>query len=649
MQMMKKILIVAMFLLVGASPGAAQQAAGGKKADATGAGSSEAEIEGRIGLGYRDITQNGSTIAGEYEYLKSSAIGALDLEYDPLPQRFVFESYYLNRKDYFGEMDYSYRDVVVLNAYTRGVFHNLNHYSFGLDDTATLDPKFTDLNPGDLYNIENALSRAFIRFKTPDFPFHLYADTRFIERDGTVQQRFLRGVGDIDKVSQSRTIDWKTREVRVGANSHLGPIEAEYSHTEKKFEAAGDKVLYDYSLPTPVPHNLVPDIKSSSDTVKVHTTYSGKVVLAGTYGNGDSKNDDSGAGVKFKNLGGDLTIMPVTSVLLALKYRHYDIDTTNPATASSVNATGTTIVDVRDSLSSSRDAVTGTIRYRATDRLTFKGEYVTDRIDRTRGTLGSSLSTGLTTTGPAFWLLPESTTKNTARLGLTYYVMKKVTFRADYSQTAVTNPAYETDPDKAHSARAWFTWMPTPGLSTLLSYGIVRETRDQLGAPLGGGTRSASRDQGLASVTLMVGDRSSITASYSYYKNKVEQTVTYEEGSGALALESGVPYDDIAHMGSLTLTVAPSDGVNLVASASRSYSRGSFLIAGAGAATNTSGIAELSDMKVIDTVYGAGLEMQHSRNVGSEVRYQFRRYDDQIDDTQDGTVKTILATVSMKW
>jgi hypothetical protein len=35
--------------------------------------------------------------------------------------------------------------------------------------------------------------------------------------------------------------------------------------------------------------------------------------------------------------------------------------------------------------------------------------------------------------------------------------------------------------------------------------------------------------------------------------------------------------------------------------------------------------------------------------VGSEIRYQYRKYDDQIDNSQDGTVNTLLATLSMKW
>ena len=63
-------------------------------------------------------------------------------------------------------------------------------------------------------------------------------------------------------------------------------------------------------------------------------------------------------------------------------------------------------------------------------------------------------------------------------------------------------------------------------------------------------------------------------------------------------LEPGVPYNDTAHVGTLALTVAPKDGVNLTGSATRSYSRGSFRLAGADGVTNVAGIAELTDLKV---------------------------------------------------
>ena len=633
---MKKYILIPLFLMLWVSAAAAEQAAGAGTTGAKPTGSYGTAFEGRFAPGYWGVWQEGNNIAGEYDYLKSSAAGAFDLEWDPLPHRFVFESYILNKKDFFGEMDYSYLDVVVFNAYTRGVYHNLNHYSFGPDDLTTLSPSFTDKNPDDLYAIENALTRAFIRFKTPDFPLHLFAEIREVERNGTIQQRFLRGfTGGLDKVSQTRTIDWNTEDVKVGVNSHLGPVEAEYSHTEKTFAATGEKKLFDtYTSPAAsIPHNFVPDLKSSTDTIKLHTSYSGRLALAGTYTNGDKKNEDSGAGVKFTNAAGDLTYMPWTSVIMSLKYRHYEIDSNNPDTVNNVTPTGTTVVNVRDSISSTRDAVNGTIRYRATDRLTLRAEYGTETTDRTTG---------------GNWDLPESTTKNTTRLGLVYYVMKKVTFRADGSMIKVDNPAYATDPDSAGTARASISWMPTARTSTMFSYSMALESRDQLGAPLGGGSRKTQRDQGLASFTVMVGDRSSVTASYSYFKNKVDQTLTLPDGTGAFQFEPGVPYADVAHVGSLALTVAPVEGVNVTASAARSYSRGAFDLNGSVPNTG-SDITQLSDMKVIDTVIAAGIEMEFNKNVGTEIQGQYRKYDDELDNAQDGTVKTIMATLSLKW
>jgi hypothetical protein len=644
---MNKLILIVTVLMFWASPVVAQQAAGSKAVQTIEFVDLGVPFEGKLNLGYRSISDTGNAVAGEYEYLKSGPIGSLDTEWDPLPHRFVLESTFLNTRDYFGELDYAYKDIVVVNGYMREVFHNLNRFHFGVDDPATPSPSFTDLNPDDLYGISNRFRRVFLRLKMPDFPFHVYAEVRTIDREGTIQQRYLRELsGGLAMVSKTRTIDWNTEELRVGTNSHLGPIEVDLSHTEKKFEAAQEKALsdtYTVGLNTfSVPHNVVPDLESSWNTLKVHTTYSGKVVIAGTYSKGDKKNKDSASSEKFTNTAGDFTFMPITSTLFALKYRHYEHDLTNPATVDIITSPTVTSVSVRDSISSSRDVVTGSLRYRATDHLTFRGEYGMDTTDRTRGPFAAP-----PVANQAYWLVPASTTKTTAKLGVTYRIMKKMTFRADYTAVSVDNPAYATDPDKSAASRASLTWMPFTWFNTLLSYGIVNEKRDQLGAPLGGGKREAEHDQGLASMTFLLGKRSSITASFSHYQNKVDQTVSEDVGnpSGLFALDNGVPYNDIANVGTLSATIAPANGVNITASGSKSYSRGNFRLAGA----NTAGIAELSDLRVVDSVYTGGIELQFTRNLGGEFRYQYRNYDDQIDNAQDGRVKMLLGTASLKW
>ena len=106
-------------------------------------------FEGDVRMGYRWVTQEGSPMSGEYEYLHSSAGGSAMVEYDPLPNRFLLEMHALNDKDYFGELDYSYGDVFMMNGMARSLFHNLFHYSLGQDDPSTPSPVFQDYPPFD--------------------------------------------------------------------------------------------------------------------------------------------------------------------------------------------------------------------------------------------------------------------------------------------------------------------------------------------------------------------------------------------------------------------------------------------------------------------------------------------------------------------
>lgn len=628
---MKKYTILLLMFMLWASAAAGQQAPGAKEP-----GSQADVFEGFVGPAYNWVDSEGSTRAAPYEYLKSSFGGDLRAEYDPLPQRFSLDTHYLNQKDYFGEADYAYRDVVLFNFLARGVYHNLAHLTFGPDDLTTPSPSFTDLDPNADYALENALRRGSIRFKTPDFPFHIYADATTIDRTGTIQQRFLRGfTGGLDKVSQSRDIDWGSQDVRVGLNSHLGPVEADYNHEEKKFTTRGtDKVLYDvYPLFT-APHNLVPDLTSSTDTIKLHTSYTGRIVAAAAYSSGDRKNKDSGAKADFKDTAGDLTLTPVAGLALVVKYRHYDLSENNPDTVT-LPLPGSTPIPVRDSISSKRDIISGVARYRVTDRLTAKGEYAVDSIDRNIGT------------GPEAWEVAPRTTKVTSKLGLYYRMMSKLAVRADYSATQVENPAYPNDPDRINDAKASVTWTPVQRLIAFASFGEVQEHRDMLTAPLADGSRKTTRDQALGSVTFLVGNRSSITASYFYYNNKTKQTLTFLDDAGNPILENGVPYGDTAEVFSLAASQALAEGVVVTVDASRSYSKGNFRVDGT--VPGTTGIDTLSDLKVVEDIVTAGLEVQFNKNTGGEFRYQYRKYDDKIDNTQDGRVNIAMTTLYMKW
>ena len=637
---MKKNMILLLILLLWASPAAAQYAAGARTAASPGSGAPSVEAPEILDIDitalYRSMSLENNIRAAEYEHVKNTGGGALDLEWDPLPHRFKLETAVLNNKDYFGEMDYAFKDLVLVNVNARGLHHNLEHYNIGQDDTATPSPSMTDKDPGALYAVDSRRQKGSIRLKTPNYPFHVYAEAQNADRVGTVQQRFLRGfTGQLDKISESREIDGNVQEVRVGTNAHLGYIEIDYSHAEKRFTAHGDKTLLDtYTAPAAdIPHNIMPDLRSSSDTVKMHTTFSGRFVASATYSGGVRKNKESDAKADYWNAAGDITITPDASTVFFFKYRHYDLIADNPATVTALTPGATYVYNVRESLSSARDVLSGTVRYRPTARLTLKADYVVDSIVRDAGSDS--------------WDVAHRTVKSTGKAGVSYRIMNTLMVRADYSATGVTDPAYTADPDHRNAANASITWSPAKRVTTLVSYGGTREKRDDLSAPLAGGSRRVERDQALGSVTFLVAKRTTLTASFLYLKNKTEQTITYRDAGGMYLLEDGVPYADESKVVSLAAAHAVSDVLALTAEGSRSLSDGKFR--NDGSVANTTGIDSFSDMKVVDDIYAAGAEVQFSKMLKGELRYQTRRYDDRIDDTQDGKLNTVLATVSMKW
>ncbi len=600
-------------------------------------------FEGDVRLGYRWNMTSGNPMAGEYEYQHSSMAGSAVIEYDPLPNRILFETYIQNEKDYFLDFDYAYGDLVMLNLMTRSLFHNLEHYSLGQDDPATAVPYFTDLSIGDLYGVSDAMSRIQVRVKTPDFPFHIYLEAKNQEKHGTIQQRFLSSFsGGFNKLARSRDIDWVTQETKATINSHLRWVEVEYSHATKTFTETHSKVMTD-TVPggsLSYTHNLVPDLESSVDTVKIHTTHTGRIAASATYSSGDRKNTFNEAKATFENTAGDLGWIPTKDLTIAVKYRHHGVDQTNPDTVTALTSLNTTsIYAVRNAINYEKDIMSGMVRYRATENLTVRGEYSLESLSRDVWTGDAAGS----------WLLDDKITKNTARLGATYRLTKKLMLRGDISRQTAAVPANSVDntyPETSDAARGTLTWTPKSWFNWLLAGGTVREERASLGTPFTD-KRTTERNRALSSVTFILGKKTSVTPSYAFFQNKQNGPVAYSDSSSGITVESAVPYTDTAHVASLSVSYALDDAMLFTAEAGRSWSRGSWQ--NAGVVPGSAGIAELTSIKVVETTAGANLDVRYSKNLGTEFRYQIRKIDDILDGAQDGKNQIALATLSYRW
>ncbi len=601
-------------------------------------------FEADLGLGYRFVNQSGNPLAGEYEWLHSSAAGQAVIEYDPLPHRFLLETYVLSPKEYFGEVDYAYKDVVMVNLLSRSLFHNTDHIFLGVDDPTTVSPSIIDFNPGDVYGVQDIMNRAQVRFKAPDFPFHVYLEARDQEKTGTIQQRFLRSFsGGFDRASQTREIDYTTTEAKATMNSHLGPVEFEYSHSEKKFRDETDKVLTDVTA-VAYDHNLVPTLESSNDTIKLHTSHTGRIAAAVTYSAGDKENKDSNVRATYSNAAADLTYIPHRDVTISVRYRHYEMDEDNPSTVTSVTLGGQTVFTVRDAISTTKDNLSAFVRYRATQDLTLRAEYTFDSLKRDFA--------------PGTWSLDRDVTKNTIRLGGTYRLTSRFMLRADYSHMNADVPANSVDttyPSSSDALRAILTWNPSTWYSLMLSGGTTREERTSAGMlsmdgqPLTNlGDRTTDRNRALGTMTFMLGKRTSLTPGYAYYQNKTTGPVVFTQDiTFASITEGGVPYADTTHVVSLSLGHAISDVMTLTADVAQNHARGSWQTSGA--VPGSSGTAGLTNLKVVESEAGADLSVRYTKNLGTDFRYSYRRIDDKIDDTLDGTNQIMLATLTYKW
>ena len=55
------------------------------------------------------------------------------------------------------------------------------------------------------------------------------------------------------------------------------------------------------------------------------------------------------------------------------------------------------------------------------------------------------------------------------------------------------------------------------------------------------------------------------------------------------------------------------------------------------------------DIITLEDIYAAGVEIALGKDIGTELRYQYREYNDKVDSANDGTTQIVLATMSVKW
>lgn len=618
-------------------------------------------LEATVTGGYRFVSQRGSATAQEYEYLHNSPVFGSDIRYFSFPHRFHLNVDFVNKKDYYGDINYAYEDMVIFRGINRTLYHNLDNLTL-IDFTPGGSFQVDSRDAGRDYAVTSGISTFFLRLKTHDFPFHVYAEGGLITRKGMQQQRFHLGTTSPAsgfRTSDSRNIDWQTKTVTVGVNSHLGPIEVDYAHGEKWFSVGGDAVMFDqYSAITDGSsatsaasrwpraagewaHNVIPEFRGSSDTLKLHTSYTGGFVASATVSKLDRENRDSGARADYFIGAGEITWVAVPNLTFFLKYRHRDAEIDNPDFITITNRQGLNPVtyskndpyqSIKNSISSDTDTVTGIVRYRPVSGVVLRGEVIHDVVSRTDA---------------AEWGVADKTTKNVASLSADIKIMKGLNVKARYTHKDIEHPAYNIEPDHADEIRTSVSWMPTPKLSALLSYGIAKEKRDQM--EIIGSTaenREVLRDRFFGSLTYLLVNDLSLTTSYSYMHNRTEQDIAV-----GTTTDHMVPNKIFAHFYGADLNYTPKSNLTIGAGMNYTLSSGKFYPSAA-VLLNPS-IADYSELKTRETVYHVTGEYRFKHGFSVGVQYKYSELDDVIDniydDVKDGRAHVVFLTVSKRW
>lgn len=636
-----------------AEEGASSLPAAGEKADPMAGDERHVyfEPEGSYFLGYRFVSTEDSLKAGEYIDPHSSVTFGVDLLSCPLPYRYHINSEYLSRHDFYADAGFAYKDIVLFRDILVGLHHNLGHYNFLFPD----EPPgliYDERNPGDEYFLDYASNQLLLRLKTPDFPFHTFFRHRYLERDGKIEQRFLLGDFDsVNKTSASRDINWRSNAYRIGLNSHLGPIEVEYAHDQTRFDPGGNSIMYDlypdsalFSRPADVyPHNVVPETKSSANTLKFHSSYTGGFVASATMGNLYQKNNFSQAESTTWKGALDFSWIPDPVIGLFLKYRHRDVDMDNGDIVVLSGLNNALLYGVRNSISYTKDVFSLSGRYKPLKGVSLLTSYEFSHLER------KDID--------EWEIFKERTNVHNINVTANARPLDKLKLKAVYDYTSYNDPAYNTDPDNSNKLRLTANYLPVPWINAYLDYILTVTERDNLrylnSEPftlVEGGDRDGRRDQLLASLSFMVSPKATVTASWSYNRWDVEQDLAYgkwtTDGFGDLPfIDFAVPYTDEANSFSLSCHYIPREDITLMADVTYTIADGEY-VSGDVLKGSPLSFDILSTLEATETILSFGIAKKLPRNWEVGLKFYVDIYNDRTDDVLDGDV--FVTTFNLK-
>lgn len=629
----------------------------------------EPEATAWIGHSYVDL--DGSRTAGEYQYFPDDPWGSgSDIDDSlaaggmltalPFPHRIHLEGEMNGPYDRFGDFRYAYGETMISRWVTRGLYHNL--------ENITLVPYISGtsggveiFDAGDEYGIRTDISKFNLTVKTPEYPAYVYTEAWFVDKDGTDQLRFIGGTGyhsNNKRVSSRQDVDWNTKEQTIGAKAHAGYLEADLSVSERSFDPGNDDVaVYTYTAAGgraagTYEHSRVPQLEAETDTVRLHTNYTGRMVASATLSKISKKNNYSGTAADYHIGQGEVSFSPITRLALIGKYRHEETDITNPETFTLINqATGAVVAGypktVKDPLRSTKDKLTLGATYHPS-RLkgtTLRGECAYEQKERKD-------------TDADTWNLPTSSSRRSYMFSAASRLPHNAKMKAKYSYQETSQekrrPANDFEPKYLNDLDLSLSWAPIPFVSSMLGYVRSKDETHEYQYDDGGEIADADhrerlRQRFLAGVTVCPVQNVSITPSYSQIRTEIQQDILYHDSSGNPFVEDDVDYESKAHNYAAHISYVPADAIDLSAGVDYTTTHAEFYPK-SDIATLPIGIGPLTIGDTDELSFSLEGTYELSNGWGLGLRYSFTDFNDHsADNPQSGDYQSTTIMLSKKW
>jgi len=656
-----------------------------------------------------------SSVSGGFLVKSAPLPNRLHLEFDYYNDNDWFGDFRYSYKDYFQFRFLPRRFVHNLDKLTVFDFNPANkNYNSAvaylpdpLDPSKGTTPYNTNGNDVqnrdavvDNYKLKVDIDQYRLRLKVPNLPFHVYHEGEIVSKAGSQQMRFVGGTGitsgasaavqipvlnsdgttKLDangntvyqwvnplatssgrvRVSESREVDQSSKEFTFGANAHLGMFEVDLSNKTKKFENDAATPTYAYELATAGVvtgqtinrvHNVTPEFKASTNSIKIHTSHTGRVVASATYTEISKSNEYSGAKAENDMAYGELTWLPVGYLSVVTKVRHQRNSASAPETVTGYDSRGVlTTYLVNPGVSSKTDMGSAAVRY--------------SLIPKTSLSLVGSKKIKTVSDESAFdWARPAKQTHDVYEFGFTNWAVPKIRITGKLSQTQVTTDlkpgvinnvsgsVANNEPDQTNQGTLGLTWTITPTLTAFINATAAKEKTHSNHTVEASNANDADalREQYLASFSYRINDKIAITPTYTFMSYKQQRDLPF--GS---TIDSGYANSQRAQNFALNFNLVPTSRLNInttvdYTTTSGNYNPTSPLTVGTSVNADTEMLAMFSETHSeeinirLDSEYNLG----RGWGLGIDLRY-VDWTDTSTDNPSNGTFYGGLFKVSKK-